>query len=239
MPKSSIPANGNHASPVSRRQLLLGGAGAAAAAAVPPPALAPPAPDEALARLARLFAEALAAYAAAESHRNDCERRYMEEGPDPPAALTRAGPLGRLLKRDWEWWSAGDLVWLMRDRGRRKHWVRARELLPVARAYRRQDRRFARTCGLPAAEAAQAAASDALADLAMAILAMPARSPAALALKAHAVKAWGRPEWWSAEPSHADAYERLAAQVLDAAMGMELSRSPCRGVPMAPAGRIG
>jgi hypothetical protein len=220
MPKSSIPANGNFASSFTRRQLLVGGASAAATAAVPATAAAPPEPDPALATLAWQFADALATYTAAERHRNACERRYLEEGPDPPMALTRTGPLGKLIKREWEWWSETDLRWLIADRARRKHWAAARRLLPVAQAHKRKAQRFARACGLPAAEAAQAAASDALADLAELILAVPARSPEALALKARAVKAWGKPDWWSANPNHADPYERLAAQVLDGVMEM-------------------
>ena len=214
MPKSSIPANGKSVPALTRRSLLAGAASAAmpAIAAVAPP-------DAAASALAQTYGDALATYAAAERHRNACERRYLDESPDPPAALTRAGPLGKLLRHEWTWWRADELEWLLADRARRKHWPIARKLLALARVSEAADRRFAEEIGFAAAEAAQGAASEALSDLAEAILALPADTRAALALKARVVKTWGRPEWWSTVASHADVYERLAAQVLDAAMG--------------------
>jgi hypothetical protein len=135
-------------------------------------------------------------------------------------AFGGAGPLGHLLERDDSWWNARELRWLLRSDRRRAVQHHARALLKVALAYAARDRRFQHKIGLPDAYAAHRAASDALDDLSRAILAAPARSAAGLAVKAHAVKAWGKPEWWSAEALHADTAERLAAQVLDAAIAM-------------------
>jgi hypothetical protein len=216
MPKSSIPANGNRVPSLTRRSLLAGMA--SAAAGVPASAAIPP-PDAAVSALAQTYTDALATYEAAERHRTACERRYLAECPDPPAALTHAGPLGKLLASKWTWWDADDLKWLLKDRAQRQHWRAARKLLAVAREAEAADRRFAAETGLPAAEAAQRAASEALDALADAILALPAETAAALALKARVVKTWGKPEWWSCVASHADVYERMAAQVMDAAMG--------------------
>ena len=106
--------------------------------------------------------------------------------------------------------------WLLKDRARRQHWPVARKLLRLARAYQATDKRFARACGLPAAEAAHDAARDALGDLAESILALPPRAGDAMAHKARAVKAWGKPEWWDPAEGRADPYERMAAQVLNA-----------------------
>jgi hypothetical protein len=104
---------------------------------------------------------------------------------------------------------------LLRDEERRAEWPEARAALRVALAYEARERRFRRKLGLRAAERAYHAAIHALDDLAALILAAPARSPAGLAVKARATKLWGKPEWWSEEASHADPYERFAAQILD------------------------
>src|SRR5262245_7292601 len=120
--KSLAWANRDASPGITRRGLL---AGTAAAAASPVTAIAAPAgaapADPAVTMLAQKFAAALATYAAAERHRNACERRYLDDGPMPPAALTRAGPLGKSL-HDWQWWNADDLRDLLADRARRKHW---------------------------------------------------------------------------------------------------------------------
>ena len=86
-----------------------------------------------MATLANKFAAALATCTAAERHHNACERRYLDDGPMPPAALTRAGPLGKGLHA-WEWWSVDELTRLLTDPSRRKHRPLARKLLLIARA---------------------------------------------------------------------------------------------------------
>src|SRR5262245_6268023 len=213
MPEFPVSANDSAWPPLTRRGLLTGTA-AAAASSRTRAAPDPPQAHASVATLAHHFTEALATYAAAERHRNDCERRYLEDGPMPPAALTRAGPLGRGL-RDCDWWRADELAEMLADPRRRARHAVARALLPVARAYEAADQAFASACGLPAAIAAHDAAAETLNALADSILVLPPDSPAALALTARAVKAWGKPEWWSAQ--HADAYEQMAAQVLDGA----------------------
>src|SRR5262249_28266046 len=127
MPKTPVSANADSMPALTRRALLAGTAATAASSApVPAPALGgpPPAlggPDPAVSGLGRHLTEALATYAAAERRRNDCERRYLEDGPMPPVALTRAGPLGMGL-REWEWWSVDELRRLLANRRRRRHW---------------------------------------------------------------------------------------------------------------------
>ena len=176
-----------------------------------------------LAALSRRLIDALAAHAAAESHRNACEQRFLDQCPDPPTVLTHAGPLGK-LKREWDHWRADGLAMLLADRDSRKHWRAARKLVPVAQAYERKVRAFKRAVGLPAAEAAQRAANDALRDLSAEILDVPAKSPAALALKARVVQ-WDKPDWWDPIEGRAGIGERLAAQILDAAIAAgELAR---------------
>jgi hypothetical protein len=191
---------------LTRRGLLAGTAAAAAQlAGGGEPAVAStsaPASDVRLAALWQDFVAALDILHAAERHRSVCESRYFDEGPDIPAALRRGGPLGRLLRRDWDWWDAADLRDLLKDRARRKHW------------------RAARACGFKAAEAAQLAAMDALAAIADQILAIPAHTLAGLAVKARMVKAWGRPELSSDDPGHADPSDRLVAQVLEGVVAM-------------------
>ena len=99
-------------------------------------------------------------------------------------------------------------------------WDEARTALALAKAYEAGARRAKRATGVTAAEAAHDAAIDHLADVSQRILAAPGRSLAGLALKAHVVKTWGKPEWWDHGEDHADTYERLAAQILDAVIAL-------------------
>src|SRR5262249_41514345 len=216
MPKFSISAHGAVLPDLTRRSLLVGTAAAATSPGIPPAAAACSAPSDCVvAILTQRLTAALTDYAVAERHRNDCERRYLDDGPMPPAALTRAGPLGSRL-REWEWWTADDLCRFLENGARRKHWPIARELLHLARAHEMADKRFAHACGLAAAEAAHDAAAGTLHRLADMILAVPPHSRAAFVLKAGAVRAGGRREWWGPPHGGADAYERMVAQVLDA-----------------------
>jgi hypothetical protein len=217
MPKTSIPANGNHSPALSRRRVLTG---TMALALSPTPArhipeYGPDEPDNGLALLGVRFGEAFAHYAAAERHRNECERRYLDDGPMPPCALTAAGPLGKLLSSEWRWWDVEDLQDLLADRTRRRHWHAACALLPVAQAYAADDKRFDIACGFSAAEAGHRAAIDALNELAEAILMAQVRSRQDFAVPARVVKLWTRPEWWSENPSHADPTERFVSKMID------------------------
>lgn len=220
MPKPPVAAKDSPLPALSRRALLTGAASLGAVAAAAPAPAAPPtqSPDAELTALGARFEQALTLQAAAWQRLQECEERYLQDGPAPPEALTSAGPLGELLERDDSWWNARELRWLLRSDRRRAVQCEGRALLKVALAYAARDRSFQRKIGLPDAHAAYRAANAALDELSRAILAAPARSAARLAVKAQAVKAWGKPEWWSAEESHADTYERLAAQVLDEVM---------------------
>ena len=222
MPNLCVSANASHLPSPTRRGLLTGAAAAISALAGPGQA-SDLVSDPDITTLSQRFTDALVAYAAAESHCDACEQRLLDECPDPPVALTRQGPLGK-LKREWDHWSANELEWLLANRDRRTYWRAARKLLPVAQAYERKVRRFERACGLPAAEAAQQAASDGLLEVSEVILDTAANSVAALALKARVVK-YGKPEWWSPAESHADVHERLAAQIVDAAIAMAQGRA--------------
>jgi len=215
MPNPYVSANATHLPLLTRRNLLAGAASAAVSSVVGPAQAARLQP-RVEPTLARRFSDALAAYAAAERHCDACEQRFLADCPDPPAALTRAGPLGK-LKREWDHWTADALDMLLSDSGRRKYWRAARKLLPVARRYERKVRAVERDSARPAAEAAQRAASDALLEASQAILAAPASSTAALALKARVVR-YGKPEWWDPVEGRADDHERLAAQIVDAAI---------------------
>lgn len=221
MPLPNPPVSAKDAAlpALSRRALIAGAASVALSTAAPAPAALPTqSPDAELMALRHRFEQALTLQAAAWQRLQECEERYLNDGPEPPSALTSAGPLDQLLDRDDSWWSARELRWLLRSDRRRSVQRHARALLKVALAYAARDRRFQRRIGLPAAEAAHRAASAALDELSRAILAAPAHSALGLAVKAQVVKAWGKPDWWSAEESHADSYERLAAQVLDAVL---------------------
>src|SRR5262245_50356821 len=102
MPKFSISAHGAVLPDLTRRSLLVGTAAAATSPGMPPAAAACSAPSDCvIAILTQRLTAALTDYAVAERHRNDCERHYLDDGPMPPAALTRAGPLGSRL-REWE-----------------------------------------------------------------------------------------------------------------------------------------
>ncbi|MGB9369625.1 MAG: hypothetical protein WCE79_26830 [Xanthobacteraceae bacterium] len=209
--------------PVTRRNLLTGTASLAAAALAPAAPLARPTqePDGELTALGRRFEQARGVHEAAQRAFNDCERRYLQDCPDPPDSLTSAGALGAFLRHKDSWWSARELRGLLRDDERRAEWPAAQAALRVALAYEARERRFKRKLGLRQAERAYHAATHALDDLATLILAEPAHSGAGLAVKARATKLWGKPEWWSEQASHADPYERFAAQILDLFVGPE------------------
>ena len=211
MPNSPVP--GEAALPrLSRRAVLIG----SAATIAPVAACAPPTrPDPELTALGVRFEQAVAAREAAQRHFNDCECRYLDQCPDVPAELTRAGPLGDYLCNEWSYWTAPELRALLRDPDWRADWPAARAMLPVALASEARERRFRRKIGLRAAERAYEAANDALDELSTLILSLP-DSPASRALKGRVVKTWGKPEWWSGGAGHADCYERFAAQVIDA-----------------------
>jgi hypothetical protein len=177
MPKASLSARAPALPPLTRRGFLAGSAAALAA----PQAIATQA-DAELTALAIQFEQALAAYAAAQRHLDDCEARYVDRDPPCPAALTQQGRLGHRLARDWEWWSAKELRALLADPDERDDWDAARAALPVARAYEARLRRLARAVGLDAAEAAYRAAGDALGDLGARIADAPARSLSGLAV---------------------------------------------------------
>jgi hypothetical protein len=203
--------------PIARRTLMTGTASLAATALAPAAPLARPTqePDAELTALGRRFEQALGIHEAAQRAFNDCERRYLQDCPDPPDILRSAGGLGAFLRHKDSWWSARELRGLLRDEERRAEWPDVHAALRVALAYEARERRFKRKLGLRGAERAYHAATHALDDLAALILGEPARSPAGLAVKAHVTKLWGKPEWWSEQASHADPYERFAAQVLD------------------------
>lgn len=214
MPKTAIPANPISMPSLGRRALLVGAATAAASAFVPAAASAPQ--DLRLCALERAFDAALAEYAAAQRHYNDCEQRFFAACPDPPPILTSDGPLARLLSNDWSWVNVRDLRRLLEQSDERRLCKAARAALPVAKAYEAEIRRVQRAAGLAAAEAAQVAAMDCLHELSERIAAVATHSVAGLALKARVVRRWGAPEWWS-DPGAA---ELLATQVLDAVIGM-------------------
>lgn len=218
MPNTSVPADGGRSSALSRRSLLAGVASAAVGPAAVQSAKANKSGAD-VANLAARFADALAAYHAAERHRSDRETWYLAECPNPPRALTSRGPLGKLLKDKLSWWEAAELRELMRDRAERKHWRAARTALPLAMAYEAEVIEFERGCGFIAAEVAHDVALDKLSDLVDAILATPTHSLNSLALKARVIKSWSRPEMWSDDPNHADATDRALAEILDVVIG--------------------
>lgn len=219
MPNPRVSAKDTPLPALTRRGLLAGAASLAATTLAPAAPLAQPTHQDAeLTALGARFEQALAAHAAAQRRFNDCERRYLAEGPEPPEALTAAGPLGPLLDHDWCYWSARELRALLRDPELRADWPVANAMLAVALKYEARDRRFRHRIGLPAAERAHEESIDALDALALRILRADAHTRAGLAIKARAVKQWGKPEWWSGEPSHADAYERFAAEIINRAI---------------------
>jgi len=171
--------------------------------------------DGELTALGTKFEQALAAHAAAQSHFNACENRFLTECPDPPLVLTDASPLARWLDQGWWYWRSRDLRALLRDGEHEADWPPAQGALRIALAYEARERRFARRIGLRTAERAYHAAIDAVDDLSCDMLRVDARSSAGLAVQARAVKTWGKPEWWSEDESHADACERFAARVID------------------------
>jgi hypothetical protein len=219
MPDSRVPADAVRLPILSRRGLLAGAASLAATTLTPAASLRPTqSPEAKLTALGARFEQALGILDAAQSALEACERRYLEEGPDPPLILTGAGALGTLLRHEGAWWRARELRWLLRDDDHRADWPAVRAALQAALAYEARDRRFRRKLGLRAAERAYRAADDKLEALAAAILAAPAHSAQDLARQGRVVKSWGKPEWWSPQASHADACERFAAHLIDRAI---------------------
>lgn len=219
MPDS--PVSAKQLSALSRRAVLGGLAIAPLTVqAQAGPTLPPTRPDPQLTALGVRFEQAVSVQQAAQRHFNDCEGRYLDQCPEVPPELTRAGALGEYLSHEWCYWTSCELRALLRAPAWRTDWPAARALLPVALASEARDRRFRRKIGLRAAERAHEAANDALDDLSTLILSVP-DSPGGRALKGRVVKAWGKPEWWSSGEGHADCYERFAAQVIDAVIGGE------------------
>jgi hypothetical protein len=90
MPDARVPADAGRL-PITRRGLLAGSASIAATT------LAPPCPTQAedeLTSLGRGFEQALWVHREARHALDDCEQRYLRDGPQPPLVLTDAGPLG-------------------------------------------------------------------------------------------------------------------------------------------------
>lgn len=166
--------------------------------------------------LERSFQHALDTYEVARQRFNQCEKEYFDLCPCLPEVLTSDGPLGDLLQ--WSHWSAADLRRMLKDPAQRDAWDEAGKALAVAKAYEVEVRRARRMTNLVAVEAAHNAAIAAIDDVGRLILAAPAQSLQGLAVKARVLKTWGRREWWD-DPaeSSADTYERLAAQIIDAA----------------------
>jgi hypothetical protein len=204
---------------LSRRSLLVGTAASAGTSALGAGSPDGIAPDGELLDLTQAFARALDAYQVARDHYNHCENGYFARRPDLPQALTESGPLGHLLP-SWLHWSAAELRQILKNPEHSDVWDEARAALALAKAYEAGVRRTKRETGVAAAEAAHDTAIDRLGDVSQRILAAPGRSLARLALKAHVVKTWGKPEWWDSGEDRADTYERLAAQILDAVIGL-------------------
>ncbi len=172
------------------RRSLLAGATSLAATTLAPAAPLRPTQDcrSSLRRLAPALNWRSACLTLVQRAFDDCERRYLEEGPDPPPMLTRAGALGTLLRHEGAWWRARELRWLLKDDDHRAEWPAARAALRVALAYEARDRRFRRKLGLRAAERAHEAAIEAVDGLAAAILAPTAHSAQGLAVQGRVVK---------------------------------------------------
>jgi hypothetical protein len=200
---------------LTRRNLFAGTASLAATALVPAAHALPTQSQPELTALGARFEQSLAAYEAAQRRFNACEERFLTECPDPPQALTTAGPLGDWLKHDWMYWTARELRAFVRNPERKCDWSAAQHALRIALAYEACERRFARRIGLRAAKRAYEEASEALESVSERILAAPAQSHTGLAVQGCVVKAWGKPEWWSTDAGHADACERFAARIID------------------------
>jgi multidrug efflux pump subunit AcrA (membrane-fusion protein) len=205
---------------LTRRSLFAGTASLAATALASAALAQPTQADAEFTVLGRRFEQALAAHEAAQRHFNECENRFLAECPDPPKALTPAGPLGHWLKHDWMYWTARDLRAFLRNPERKCDWSAAQDALRIALAYEARERRFARRIGLRVAKRAYEDASDALENLSEQILAAPAQSHVGLGMKGRVVKQWGKPEWWSTDAGHADACERFAARIIDSVIAM-------------------
>jgi hypothetical protein len=213
MPKHSASANVPRLPALSRRSFL---AGSAAATLAAPQSLTATHVDAELTALGAAFEQALAAYESAQRRFNASEGRYFDLKPPRPAVLTSDGPLGHLLDRNWDSWTAKELRALLADPDARDDWDVARAMLPVARAYETRLRRLSRVIGLDDAEAAYHAAGDILCELCARVADQPARSLTGLAVKARVVKAYAAPDWWCENGTP----ERIAAQLLDAVLDM-------------------
>jgi hypothetical protein len=165
--------------------------------------------------LERTFQHALDAYEAARQRFNQCEEEYFDLCPCLPDELTSDGPLGHLLP--WSHWSAADLRRMLKDPAHRDVGEEVCKALAVAKAYELRVRLAKRITNIVAVEAAHIAAIAAIDDVGQLILEASAHSPQGLAVKARVLKAWGRREWWDPADGSADTYERLAAQIIDAA----------------------
>lgn len=217
MPNARVAASDLALPSLTRRSLLVGLAAASTNSGAPVvPAQATLDPDAALTALERTFDQSIAAYETAQRCYTDCEGRYFDLKPKAPEALTIRGPLGHLLDSKWDVWRAAALRRLLRDGELSELWDDARAALPLARAYEAEIKVAKRATDVVAAEAGNNAALDRIAEVSEAILAAPARTQPGLAVKARAVKRWGKPEWW--ERGGGDTYERLAAQIIDAAI---------------------
>ena len=217
MPNSS-PSAKDTPLRLTRRSLFAGTASLAATALAPAAHALPTQAEPELTALGRRFEQALAAHEAAQRHLNGCENRFLAECPDPPEALTPAGPLGNWLKHDWMYWTACELRAFLRNPERKCDWSAAQDALRIALAYEARERRFARRIGLRVAKRAYEKASDALENVSEQILAVPAQSHIGFGVKGRVVKFWGKLEWWSTDAGHADACERFAAQIIDGAI---------------------
>src|SRR2546421_703443 len=130
MPDLRVPADAVRLPILSRRNLL-----AAAASLTLPAAARPTQGADQLKALGARFEQALVTLEAAQRAFNECERRYLRDGPDPPPTLTGAGTLGKLLRHEGAWWSARELRWLLKDEDHRADWPDAGAALSVAVAY--------------------------------------------------------------------------------------------------------
>ena len=205
---------------LTRRGLFSGTASLAATALASAALALPTQAEPELTALGARFEQALAAYEAAQRYFNECEERFLAECPDPPEALTPAGPLGNWLKHDWMYWTARELRAFLRDPERQCDRPAARDVLRIALAYEARERRFSRRIGLRVAKRAYEKASDALENLSERILAAPAQSHIGFGVKGRVVKFWGKPEWWSTDAGHSDSCERFAAQVIESVIGV-------------------
>src|SRR5437868_3873464 len=139
MPKRFVPAEDTLVR-LTRRTLFSGSASLAATALAP--AALPAQPTQADAELTALgpkFEQALGLHEAAQRRFNACETRFLAECPDPPAALTSAGPLAQWLDSRWSYWRARELRSFLRDDEHEAEWPVAQSALRVALAYEARE----------------------------------------------------------------------------------------------------